>query len=1160
MLIVVASILAVLVPVAAAASRATGGPAGRLTKRQAELTKSRAAQLSRQVNQRVIVIMKGQLAPAIVGTRAMAARASAIRAEQAPLMRQLRQVHATKIRSFQLVDSFSATVSKAERARLAANPMVQEVIPDVTISLGSLAGTASAAQGRTAHAAQRTTTLSPNTIPGACSSNPAAPQLDSEGLALTSTDSTDPSQPTARSLGITGAGVKVAWIADGLDPQNVNFLRANGTSVFDPSTGGDYEDFTGHGPGAPTGGDEAFLDANTIAGQGIHVYNVAGYAPQGQSPCYVRIEGVAPGASLVGLDVFDEDAANTFVTTESNFLQAINYAVETDHVNVINESFGSNPFPDVTALDATKQFDNAAVAAGVVVTASTGDAGPFNTIGSPSTDPNVIAVGGSTDMRWYAQTNYGAARYFATTGWLDDNITALSSGGTDETGGTVSLVAPGDSSWASCTPNTALFTSCTNFPGTAPSDVERNGGTSESSPFVAGAVALVIQAYRDAHGGATPTPALVKQILTSTATDLDYPADEQGAGLLNSYKAVELAESVSTPADSPTPVGDTLLTSTNALSAVGDPGTPEHWQVTVTNTGVHPQTVNLSSRTFGPQQNTQGGTVTLTDSTSPQFEDWLGLQDNYATIHFHVPRGADRLTGQLAWPGSQANCIDAACEAGLNQRVRMILIDPSGRYAAHSLAQGPGNYGTDEVRYPEAGTWTGVIFGIDGASGGTTGTVTWQVATQQFAPFASVRPRTLTLAPGQTQSFAVSTSTPPSPGDTSGSISLTSSSGDTYANPADPLLHDATTSIPVTLRSLIDVRRGSGGRRGSAIGRFSGIMTGGNGRDPGEGQEEYYEFNVPPGVRDLTANVALKNDPTDPVGLYLVSPNGDTLGYGQNTVDGAPLALNGTPELSATANTLDPQPGTWTLIVQFAEAPVGNELSDPYTGDIEFNAVKVAASGGAGQPARTARGGQPDHDPRPGDEHRRDARTTSSTRGSTKWDRSLAPLATTGTVPLPDPASVGQPFWLVPTETSSVSVAQTSTVPAMFDFGENIGDPDISSSPFRLKSALLRHGDRFLYLARRGCLGWPVVRRAERVRPVQLAGSGRQRDGRDDREHEGVRRERVVEHRRPVADLDQSGGLILAALAASRPVGRDRRDDHALRHAGHGRSGRHLRR
>ena len=87
---------------------------------------------------------------------------------------------------------------------------------------------------------------------------------------------------------------------------------------------------------------------------------------------------------------------------------------------------------------------------------------------------------------------------------------------------------------------------------------------------MAGAAALVIQAYRKAHGGATPTPAAVKQILLSTATDLGAPATEQGSGLLNSLKAVELA-SFMPHRDS---VGETLRLSSNQLNYVGKPGRP----------------------------------------------------------------------------------------------------------------------------------------------------------------------------------------------------------------------------------------------------------------------------------------------------------------------------------------------------------------------------------------------------------------------------------------------------------------------------------------------------------------------------------------------------------------------------------------------------------
>jgi hypothetical protein len=56
-------------------------------------------------------------------------------------------------------------------------------------------------------------------------------------------------------------------------------------------------------------------------------------------------------------------------------------------------------------------------------------------------------------------------------------------------------------------------------------------------------------------------------------------------------------------------------------------------------------------------------------------------------------------------------------------------------------------------------------------------------------------------------------------------------------------------------------------------------------------------------------------------------PDGDPLGFGQNSI-------NGTQTLSLRAYTNNPAVGRWTLVIDFAEPVVGDEISQPFTGNI----------------------------------------------------------------------------------------------------------------------------------------------------------------------------------------------------------------------------------
>jgi hypothetical protein len=957
----------------------------------------------------VIIFLKNQWPGA--GSRVRSDKRSAlIQAAQAPVLEQLRALGASGVLGYHLVDAIAARVPAAALGEIAASPGVASVIPDSPVT-----GPAPSLSPAGAAAVRPSVTKTP---PGACS---ATPQLAPEALSLTRTASTAHGAVTARSLGYTGAGVKVAFLADGIDPSNVNLMRGGRPVITD------YKDFSGDGTSAPTAGGEAFMDANAIAGQGASVYNVDGFGDQVPSgPCNIRIEGMAPGASLVALKVFSH--AN--VSTTSWLLQAIDYAVAVDHVNVLDESFGANPFPDVTSLDAVKVFNDLAVAAGTTVVVAAGDAGPFNTIGSPASDPDVISVGASTDFQFYDQTDYAGADKFAPNGWESDNISSLSSGGYTQDGRTLDLVAPGDLSFASCTPDVVRFSSCVNFLG-KPAPVEDSGGTSESAPLVAGAAALVIQAYAKEHRGTLPTPAVVKRILLSTATDLGAPPTEQGAGLLNSLKAVELA-SWMTAYDR---AGPTLELSSNQLNYVGKPDAVASWPVTVTNTSKVAQTVAVSGRGLSSGSVVKRASVTLSDAKSAHFTNWSADPSNYATETFTVPRGAALLNTSIAWPASRSSAGNASA------RVRVILVDPSGKLAGHSLPQGVSGYGSAQVLHPEPGTWTAVIFSDTAAAGGTTGTVQFGASVSAATGFGVVSPSSLSLAAGASAVVHVQAQAPAGAGDTSGSLVFRGSAS-------------GAVSIPVTLRGQVQLGLG-------VTGGFSGVLTGGNGRSPGEGQVAAYSFvvpgNLPVLLRNIDVNVLLANDPANQVSAYLIAPGGETMGYGSSYLttgfnsSGVPVE---SPQRQLSLYASNPIPGTWTLIIDFTSPVPGNELSDPFTGRIRFNAVSFSRGALPDSPAVSLKQGQAVT-----------YKVTVHNTGAAPEDIFLDPRLTTlrsyslqpqdrvAGVKVPTPAAVNPPEWIVPTMTHSVSVSASSSVPVMFDFGPFPGDPDEASSLGSVASA-----------------------------------------------------------------------------------------------------------
>ncbi|HET91569.1 MAG TPA: hypothetical protein ENN99_12655 [Chloroflexi bacterium] len=165
---------------------------------------------------------------------------------------------------------------------------------------------------------------------------------------------------------------------------------------------------------------------------------------------------------------------------------------------------------------------------------STGNGGPgYGTVAPPS--PGLgIAVGASTE---YGSTGWDSIT--ETTQINFNDVAAFSnSGPSARQGAGVDVLAGGAFAAGSEELNYYAISSWGVLDGNI--SWATWGGTSRSAPTALGVLALIYQAYHEAHG-VWPTHEQAKAILMSTATHLEYDVFKQGAGAVNADQGTAVA-------------------------------------------------------------------------------------------------------------------------------------------------------------------------------------------------------------------------------------------------------------------------------------------------------------------------------------------------------------------------------------------------------------------------------------------------------------------------------------------------------------------------------------------------------------------------------------------------------------------------------------------